>query len=354
MEIPSDFKPQCFQESSEILSATSNWKLQNVHEVLAGEGVVIAILDTGIDTSHEAFKEKQNSIKGYNFVDDKKDTFSKPELHGNMVAFVAAGKGFTARHKKGGGEITPRPIPSGVAPNAKLIVCRVGNPYKWEYVIEALEKLIIIKKARKEEQKKPKEEQNSKRWGVDIVSMSFGETHDVLTGDVRDKIQELIEELSFLGVILVAAAGNYGNIKPTLFPANHPNVFSVGALNEHNKPAEMNPTGGVDVYAPGVNIATPLVHNVIRDGVEISNGTSCAAPAIAGLVALKIQFERNKHELLNNVSNDKYVQQILREKPKLRFLDMKMMFKDMQRDVDRPDVLDPYNYFKKECRLNIE
>ena len=154
-------------------------------------------------------------------------------------------------------------------------------------------------------------------------------------------------------MILVAAAGNYGNNKPTLFPANHPNVFSVGALNKHNKPADMNPTGGVDVYAPGVNIATPLVHNVIHDGVEISNGTSRAAPAIAGLVALKIQFERNKHKLLN-ISNNKHVQQILREKPKLRLLDMKKMFKDMQRDVDRPNVLDPYNYFKKECRLNIE
>ena len=184
--------------SNHFKSATSNWELQNVHKVLAGEGVVIAILDTGIDTSHEAFKEKQNSIKGFNFVDDKNDTFSKPELHGNMMGFVAAGKGFTARHKQGGGEIAPRPIPSGVAPNAKLIICRVGNPYKWEYVIKTLETLIIIKKDWEKEQKKPKGKQNSEEWGVDVVSMSFGETYDSLTGDVCDKIQELIGELSFL------------------------------------------------------------------------------------------------------------------------------------------------------------
>ena len=139
-------------------SATSRWRLQNVHIVLTGEGVVIAVLDTGIDPYHDAFKEKLTQIKGYNFVPDGNSAFSKPEPHGSMAAFVAAGKGFTAQHGQKGEEIKPHPIDiaSGVAPNAKLVVCRVGTPYKAEYIIKALEKLIEVKK---------KEQSGPKRMG---------------------------------------------------------------------------------------------------------------------------------------------------------------------------------------------
>ena len=336
VRIQSNFEVQSLQENSEITSATSCWKLPDVHKVLTGEGVVIAILDTGIDTFHEAFKEKLQQIRGLNFIDDK-SAFSTPESGGNMAAFVAAGKGFTARHMG--------PIASGVAPNANLIICRVGNPYKWEYVIKALEKLIEIKADWEREHKKKKDQDPLKlQWGVDVVSMSFGGTDDTLTGKHRCKLQELIKKLSQLKVILVAAASNYGQ---TLFPANHPNVFSVGALNTFNKPAELNLA---DVYAPSVNIATPLVHT--SDRVAKASGTACAAPAIAGLVALKIQFERNKHELLKDVNKDHYVQEILKGE-NIDFQEIKCMFKDMQIDVDRPHVLDPYNYFKIKCHLNI-
>ena len=348
----SDFEPQTFQDISKIISATSSWKLQNVHKVLNGDGVVIAILDTGINTSHETFKKKlvedlnqQKSIIGFNFVDDKKDTFSEPELHGNMAAFVAAGNEFTARQR----EITSRLFASGVAPNAKLIICRVGTPYKWKYIIKALEKLIKIKKDWIKEKEKPIGEQNPREWGVDVISMSFGDTDDTLTGEIQGKMKKLIDELSFLGVILVAAAGNYGNNKPALFPANHQNVLSVGALNEYNRPAEMNPSCNVDVYAPGVNIATPLVH--VHDGVELRSGTSCAAPAIAGLIALKIQFERNKHKLV--VCRDDYHAQEILVGEQIHFTDMKKMFADMQ-NVTIPNVLDPYTYFKINCCLNIK
>ena len=156
----------------------------------------------------------------------------------------------------------------------------------------------------------------------------------------------------FVKVIVVAAAGNYGNNRPTLFPANHPNVFSVGALNIYNKPAALTPSCDIDVYAPGTKIAAPLVHKDIHDGMEITQGTSCATPAIAGLVALKIQFEKNKHELLKDVNKDFYVQEILRGE-NIHFQDMKKMFDDMA-DAKRPHVLDPYKYFKVTCRLNIE
>ena len=155
--------------------------------------------------------------------------------------------------------------------------------------------------------------------------MSFGMINDTLTASAKkdkDQMRHLIEKLFSLKVIIVAAAGNYGDNKQTLFPADHPNVFSVGALNIYNKPAALTPSCDIDVYAPGTKIAAPLVHKDIHDGMEITQGTSCATPAIAGLVALKIQFEKNRHELLKDVNKDFYVQEILRGE-NIHFQDVK-------------------------------
>lgn len=272
-----------------------------------------------------------------------------------MAAFVAAGKGFKV---KDGIERGLR-IPAGVAPNAKLIICRIANrsiQYKWEYIIKALEKLIEIKEGKVDEQKMPKGMRTPKEWGVDVISMSFGKVDEALTEDYKEKMEDLMAKLNLLKVILVAAAGNYGNTTCTLFPANHDNVFSVGALDiKYNKPAEFNPKD-VKVYAPGVDIAVPLVTKLNSNcaGVKKETGTSCAAPAIAGLVALKIQFERNKPTLLNNSDDDHHIRQILGQQ-RIRFSDMKKMFKQMETDPrEKPHVLDPCNYFQKECRLNIE
>ena len=126
---------------------------------------------------------------------------------------------------------------------------------------------------------------NPKEWGVDVISMSFGKEADKPNSGDQRKIMELIAKLNGLQVTVVAAAGNEG--KP-LFPANQPTVFSVGALDKDDKPVDWNPSK-VDVYAPGVDIAVPLVRQ-ITDGMEMRSGTSCAAPAIAGLIALKIYY----------------------------------------------------------------
>ena len=135
----SGIEPQSPQESTYYESATSRWNLKNVHEVLTGKGVVIAILDTGIDTGHESFKGKL--IKEINFVPKEYEA----EPHGTMATFVAAGKGFKAKHEQKGEEIKPLQnsidIASGVAPDAKLLICRIGRPYSEESIIKALERL---------------------------------------------------------------------------------------------------------------------------------------------------------------------------------------------------------------------
>ena len=346
MKLVSDFKLQSFEENSEFpyVSATTRWELENVHGVgLNGTGVVIAILDTGIDTKHDAFKDKLTQIKSRDFLSDNN---SNPESHGTMAAFVAAGRGFIAKHIQKGGETKPlqKPIDiaSGVAPSAKLVICRLETNIKC--IIKALNWLI-------EEKKK---EQNE--WDVDVVSMSWGVVNDALNESAiqdRKKVREQIEELSRLKVIFIAAAGNYGDTKPELFPASLSNVISVGAFDPYNKPANFTPSYGTDVYAPGTKIVFPLVHKGIHDGMAVTQGTSCATPAIAGLVALKIQFERNKHEFLKGMKDNLHVKSILAGGENIHFDDMKKMFKRMRMDCDRPHVLLPYEYYRDRCHLNI-
>ena len=136
-------------------SATSRWRLQNVHKVLTGEGVAIAVLDTGIDTGHEAFKCKLNDIREMNFVNECYGEY-KPEPHGSMAAFVAAGRGFTAKHKEEGKKIKPLQDPNeteidhGVAPNVKSDIC----PNKLHGSMAA-KKGFTAKREQKEEGIKP-------------------------------------------------------------------------------------------------------------------------------------------------------------------------------------------------------
>ena len=162
-------------------------------------------------------------------------------------------------------------------------------------------------------------------------------------------IHDKIATLYTLKVIVVAAAGNYGDNMPVLFPAELPIVFSVGSLSKLNKPAAKNPSQGIDVYAPGEAIAAPLVHKDIHDGMEIKSGTSCATPAIAGLVALKIQFEKNKHELPTHLPKDSDI--LVGEN--ICFRSMSIMFEKMQKNRLK-HVLDPYDYFKNTCGLKIK
>ena len=349
MKLVSDFELQSSEENSEFtyVSATTRWELKNVHGVgLNGTGVVIAILDTGIDTKHDAFKDKLTQIKSRDFLSDNNCAFSKPESHGTMAAFVAAGREFTANHIQKGGETKqlqePIDIASGVAPGAKLVICRLETNIKC--IIKALNWLI-------EEKKK---EQNE--WDVDVVSMSWGVVNEALNESAiqdRKKVREQIEKLSELKVIFVAAAGNYGDTKPVLFPARLSNVISVGAFDAYNKPTNFTPSCRPDVYAPGTKIVFPLVHQDIHDGMAVTQGTSCATPAIAGLVALKIQFERNKHEFLKGMKDNLHVKSILAGGENIDIDVMKDMFKLLRMDSDRPHVLFPYEYYRDRCRLNI-
>jgi hypothetical protein len=94
------------------------------------------------------------------------------------------------------------------------------------------------------------------------------------------------------GVLVVAAAGNAGDRPqfPHTYPADDPHVLTVGALGLGLQPASFSTPGdGVDLVAPGegVPVALPpaLDGDGTRDGLSVDQGTSFAAPMVAGLAS---------------------------------------------------------------------
>jgi hypothetical protein len=249
-----------------------------------GEGVTVAIVDGGIDTSHSVFSEKytNHEISGYNFVPEF-DAQGQPtekvistkwrgtrrsrdqcDWHGTAVAATVAGYAF-------------KDVSSGIAPKAKLYICRVFHKGTMHNLQKALKHLL-----RKDD--------------VDVVCFPISaEDH------CTDEIRQLLTNLSKKAV-LVASAGNYGRFQRCAkFPARHERVLSVGALTCGGNKSDMNACIGIQVYAPGERIVLPDIDIENSEATKRDSGTSFAAPMIAGFIALLIQCAKDTPRSTDNV-----------------------------------------------------
>lgn len=129
-------------------------------------------------------------------------------------------------------------------------------------------------------------------WGVDVVNMSIG--MDLYLGALP--IAEWDKTVQFAadnGVVMVAAAGNDGlqkvkgpTLGSTVYPAGDPRVIGVGALGGDNLTAASFSNRGllVDIWAPGSNV--PVAPDGDSPLGSRRNGTSMAAPLVAGTIAM--------------------------------------------------------------------
>jgi hypothetical protein len=249
-----------------------------VHSETTGNGVVVAVIDTGVDWDHPDLVNNHwtntsesscsNGVDddGNGFIDDchgfdfvgEDIYFPNPDNdptdqygHGTHVA------GTIAAEDNNIGVL-------GVAPNAKLMALKVLDDEgrgTSASVIAGIDYARINK--------------------ADIINLSLG-------GPGNDPLmKDAVDNATDDGILVVAAAGNSEN---PLYPASYPNAFSVGAIDKAGNRASFSNTGpNLDIMAPGVDIIS--TYPVDLDGFEyaINSGTSMATPHIAGLAALYLE-----------------------------------------------------------------
>ncbi|HKO52620.1 MAG TPA: S8 family serine peptidase [Polyangiaceae bacterium] len=224
---------------------------------LTGKGAQIAVLDTGIDTAHPRLNGRVQKTVDF---DTQRDVFVEVEPrdtdgHGTHVAGIIAARGF------------------GIAPDARLLSC-IAFPRgrgSSKLLADALEWAV-------------------KNPDVHIVNISGG------YAEQEDTFADAIDAARRAGVIVICAVGNEG-VNTSRSPANLPAALAVGAVDDQKRVASFS--GGQelqsgatvpDLVAPGVMISSTIKGPNEGDvKYQAWNGTSMAAPIVAGLAALLIE-----------------------------------------------------------------
>ena len=236
---------------------------------LTGTGVVVAVLDTGIDATHPDLLGKVAAAE--TFIDDGEgvgDVFG----HGTHVASIVAGSGAASA-----GQL------HGVAPGATLLsgrVCDVAGGCYDSAILAGME-WAIAHDAR-------------------IINLSLGATDSPGIDPLEEAINRLSAEH---GTLFVAAAGNNGFSASSVdSPSSADAALSVGAVDRFDSRASFSGQGPrtgdhalkPDLTAPGTDIVAAradgtLIGAPVGDFYVRLSGTSMATPHAAGAAALLFQ-----------------------------------------------------------------
>jgi subtilisin family serine protease len=229
-----------------------------------GAGVVIGIVDSGIDASHPDLAGKIDAFADCLGGACRETRARDSDGHGTAVAGIAA-----AMTGNGAGI-------AGVAPDARLLVARVLGP-DGSGVTEDINRAI--------------------QWVVDkgarVVNLSLGEPDLVIVSRLGTPLKPGVEYAWSRGAIPVLAAGNYDDLSVS-GSANYGDLHAVvvGATDRSGKvPAYSTSLGNAmwGLVAPGGNGDGPgadVISPVPGARYEWVAGTSMAAPHVSGALAL--------------------------------------------------------------------
>lgn len=233
---------------------------KKVNEKYKGKGILVAVIDTGINYNHDDLKGRV--LKGKDFVNNDDDGLDD-QGHGSHCAGSIGGTTY------------------GVAPEVTLLAVKVlssSGSGSWEGVAKGVQYVADYK-------------DNGKT--VDIASMSLGG---------RPPCQQVLKDAFTnglkLGVRFAIAAGNSGPSAKTIgTPGDLEDIISVGATDINDGIASFSSRGPVswngpeyikpDVSAPGVNITS--CWKGASNASNTISGTSMATPHVAGLMALMLE-----------------------------------------------------------------
>ena len=244
--------------------ADEQWSLESVgianlwQMTMGSDEVLVAILDTGIDNSHEDLNGKVREEA--NFTDAQ--TADDVHGHGTHIA------GIIAAEDNDIGII-------GLAPNCRLLSAKVADDMGRCEVSDLVEGII---------------------WAVDngakVINISI---------EIKETSTDLEAAIDYAwnsGALVVAAAGNGGSREP-VYPAYYKNSIAVTAIKEDNSLSPLSNTGNwVDLAAPGYRIYSTLP----GDNYGFETGTSFASAHVSGIAALLFSLvtDKNKNGFLND------------------------------------------------------
>jgi serine protease AprX len=257
-----------------------------------GSGVNVAVIDSGVRPHADLPTAR---IKAFvDFVNGRTTAYDDYG-HGTHVAGIIAGSGSSSSGKF-----------TGVAPGAGIVALKVldqNGAGKTSDVLAALEWVLA----------------NHVTYKIRVVNLSLG--HPIYEAAATDPLVQMVEAMTKKGILVVVSAGNMGRngLGQTVYgsitsPANAQGAITVGAVDTRLTLGRDDDTIAVfssrgptrfdrfikpDVLAPGYQIASltsagstlevKYPQFKIAGGYFRLNGTSQAAPVVAGAAALMLQ-----------------------------------------------------------------
>lgn len=253
-----------------------------------GDGVTVALVDSGIDASHPAFSGRVAASVRISRGGVVSGESGDNDGHGTHVAGIVGGDGAKSvdgRHH-------------GIAPGAGLVGVDISDSFTTTNAVRAFAWI----------------HENAPRYQIRVVSNSWGREKEDAHYDPDDPVIRASDALVDDGIVVVFSAGNRGRDGDATLTteATNPRVITVGAASATGRVESYSSRGPAldgnarevrwtkpDVMAPGSAVvstrASALMDADARTDEEryytVMNGTSMAAPQVAAAAALLLDAQ---------------------------------------------------------------
>nr|WP_307788286.1 type VII secretion-associated serine protease mycosin [Streptomyces actinomycinicus] len=268
--------------------ALSGLHLEEAWRTTKGQGVTVAVLDTGVDADHPDLAG--NVLQAKDMIGFGARRYDRTwARHGTAMAGIIAGHGHGPGHGEG---------VLGVAPEARILPVRViledGDPARTKARTTRGNALA-----------------DGIRWaadhGADVINLSLGDDSDSAHPEPSE--DEAVQYALKKGVVVVASAGNGGDKGDHVsYPAAYPGVIAATAVDRYGTRASFSTRRWyAAVSAPGVDIVIADPDHEYYQGW----GTSAASAFVSGAAALI----RSAHPDLSPAQIKKLLEDSARDAP---------------------------------------
>ncbi|MFE5736940.1 type VII secretion-associated serine protease mycosin [Streptomyces celluloflavus] len=222
-------------------------KAERMWQVSTGEGVTVAVIDSGVDSSVPELHGQL--LPGKDFSGNGQGVNHDDEGHGTSMALIIAGR------RSGDGVW-------GVAPGSKVLPLKSGGAYRIANMAKAI--------------------RYAADQGAKVINISRGIR---AVKEARAELQPAINYANQKGSLIFAGTGNAGdNGNAPAYPASLPGAVGIGAVDKSLKVAKFSTYGPqVALAAPGIDIPTRCTTELrycVEDGTSDATAIASASAAL--------------------------------------------------------------------------